>query len=128
MSWTCHPIEHELSAIYDITHGLGLAIITPKWMRYILDESTAFRFRDYGVNVFSLDASLPEMEAAEKAIECTEDFLYNKLGLASALSAVGIDDANFEVMARKACFAGGTLPGFKTLSVEDVVNILKMSL
>ena len=39
-SWSCHPMEHELSAIYDITHGLGLAILTPKWMEYCLNETT----------------------------------------------------------------------------------------
>lgn len=38
--WSCHPMEHELSAICDITHGLGLAILTPHWMEYTLDEST----------------------------------------------------------------------------------------
>ncbi|MFA6769519.1 MAG: iron-containing alcohol dehydrogenase, partial [Parabacteroides sp.] len=38
--WSCHPMEHELSAIYDITHGLGLAILTPRWMEYCLDETT----------------------------------------------------------------------------------------
>ena len=42
--WSCHPMEHELSAFYDITHGLGLAILTPRWMRYILDEDTQGRF------------------------------------------------------------------------------------
>ena len=39
-AWSCHPMEHELSAIYDITHGLGLAILTPRWMKYCLDETT----------------------------------------------------------------------------------------
>lgn len=46
--WTCHPIEHELSAIYDITHGLGLAIVTPRWMKYVLDETTVERFMNMG--------------------------------------------------------------------------------
>ena len=49
-AWTCHPIEHELSAFYDITHGVGLAIVTPRWMRYILSENTVDKFVDYAIN------------------------------------------------------------------------------
>ena len=52
--WTVHGIEHELSAFYDITHGVGLAILTPRWMRYVLSEETLWRFRMYGVNVWGI--------------------------------------------------------------------------
>ena len=54
-AWTCHPIEHELSAFYDITHGVGLAIVTPRWMRYILSENTVDKFVDYAINVWKLE-------------------------------------------------------------------------
>jgi alcohol dehydrogenase YqhD (iron-dependent ADH family) len=53
---SCHAMEHELSAFYDITHGLGLAIIMPRWMEYILDETTAPLLKKLGVNVFGLNA------------------------------------------------------------------------
>lgn len=79
--WSCHQIEHELSAIYDITHGLGLAIVTPRWMRYVLDEDSAPLFREYGVNVFGVDPALPAMEAAEKSIALTEGFPVRQAGL-----------------------------------------------
>lgn len=121
--WSCHPIEHELSAIYDITHGLGLAIVTPRWMKYVLDEATADRFYQYGVNVFGLDTSLPKLEAAEKSIELTEDFLFHKLGLKSRLTEIGIDDSNIPVMARKAC-GGGVLQGYQPLNQQDIEKIL----
>ena len=48
-------IEHALSAYYDITHGEGLAIITPRWMKHILNEKTIDRFVKYGINVFGID-------------------------------------------------------------------------
>ena len=54
-AWTCHPIEHELSAFYDITHGVGLAILTPRWMRYVLNENTVDKFAEYARNVWHLD-------------------------------------------------------------------------
>ena len=125
--WTCHPIEHEISAIYDITHGLGLAIITPRWMAYILDEQTVERFYQYGVNVFAIDAALPKMTVAQKSIELTKDFLFNQLGLDSTLSALGIDAANIPTMAKKAC-GGGVLQGYKPLEQADIEKILTMCL
>ena len=42
--WSCHPIEHQMSAVYNITHGLGLAIVTPRWMEFVLDENNAKKF------------------------------------------------------------------------------------
>ena len=125
--WTCHPIEHEVSAIYDITHGLGLAIITPRWMRYVLDKSTAPRFREYGVNVFGIDPEMDTMEAALKSIEMTEDFLFNTLGISSTFTEIGIGDENIPVMAEKAC-KGGILEGYKPLNKEDIEKILRACL
>ncbi len=126
-AWSCHPIEHQLSAVYDITHGLGLAIVTPRWMKYILDESTAERFYQYGVNVFGLNAALPKMEVAEKSIESTEEFLFQTLGLQSTLTEIGIDNTNFAAMAKKAC-GGAVLAGFKPLNQEDIEKIYAMCL
>ena len=97
--WVCHAIEHEISAYYDITHGVGLAIITPAWMRYSLNEKTAFRFAQYGVNVFGLDRNAPEMKNAKEAIRQTEAF-FKSIGLPSKLSELGITDEHFDAMAR----------------------------
>ena len=50
-AWSCHPIEHELSAYYDLTHGQGLAIIAPAWMKYVLNSQTEKRFVGYAEKV-----------------------------------------------------------------------------
>lgn len=126
-AWSCHPMEHELSAIYDITHGLGLAILTPRWLEYCLDETTLPRYVQFGVNVFGLDPQQEPMETARQAIEKLSVFLFGTLGLKSTLTEVGIGEENFPVMARKAC-AGGTLPGFKPLNQQDIENIFRMCL
>ncbi len=126
-AWSCHPMEHELSAIYDITHGLGLAILTPRWMQYVLDETTVNRFYEYGVNVFHIDPSLPQMDVAKKSIEKTEEFLYETLGLKSTFKEIGIDDTNFAIMAEKAC-QGTVLSGFKPLAQVDIEKIFAMCL
>lgn len=126
-AWSCHPMEHEISAIYDITHGLGLAILTPRWLTYTLDESTASKFYQFGCNVFGIDATLEPMEVAKRSIDLVTEFLFQSLELQSTFSEIGIDDSNFSVMAKKAC-GGGTLPAFKPLNQHDIENIFKMCL
>lgn len=126
-AWTCHPIEHELSAIYDITHGLGLAILTPRWMEYVLDETTVSKFYQFGCNVFELDKKEEPMIVAKKSIEMLSEFFFGTLGLKSTLSEIKIDDTNFSIMAKKACM-GDVLPGFKPLNQQDIENIFKMCL
>ena len=125
-AWSCHPIEHEVSAIYDITHGLGLAILTPRWMEYCLDETTVSKYFQFGCNVFGLDSKMEPMEVAKKSIELLSDFLYNTLGLKSTFTELGIDDKNFEIMAEKSVEIGGLKYAFKPLTKEDVVKIFEM--
>jgi len=124
---SCHNMEHELSAYYDITHGLGLAILTPRWMEYILDETTAPQFKKFGVNVFGVDASLSDMEGAKKAISSLSEFLFNTLGLQRTLTEIGIDETHFKAMAKNAC-GGDVMHGYKSLTPEDVENIYRMCL
>ena len=126
-AWSCHPMEHELSAIYDITHGLGLAILTPRWMEYTLNDNTSSKFYQFGVNVFGIDGSLPKMEVAKKSIEMIKDFFFGTLGLQSTLTDIGVDDANFGIMAKKAV-NGGTMHAFQPLAAEDIEKIFTMCL
>lgn len=126
-AWSCHPMEHELSAVYDITHGLGLAILTPRWMEYCLDETTVDKYVQYGVNVFGIDAKLDKMEIAKLSIKLTEEFLFEKLGLQRTFTEVGIKREDFAMMAKKAC-RYGDIKGFKTLTPADVEAIFEMCL
>lgn len=123
----CHMMEHELSAFYDITHGHGLAILTPRWLAYILDEETAPRIKRFGVNVLGVDATLSLMDGAKEAIRALEEFFFNTLGLKPTLTDLGIDDRNFAAMAKKAC-RNDVLHGFTDLTPEDVEKIFRMCL
>jgi len=126
-AWSCHPMEHEISAIYDITHGLGLAILTPRWLGYTLDDTTVSKFYQFGCNVFGIDPKLDPMEVAKKSIEMVSEFLFKTLELKSSFKEIGIDDSNFSIMAKKAC-GNSVLPAFKPLNQEDIENIFKMCL
>lgn len=127
-SWTVHPIEHELSAFYDITHGLGLAILTPRWMKYVLNEKTAHRFYELGVNVFDIDKDLSEMEVGKLTIEKVRDFFFKYLGLDSNLTKIGIDSEYFDEMSKKACGENGVIKGFIDLLPADVKKIYQICL
>ena len=124
-AWAVHPMEHELSAFYDITHGVGLAIMTPNWMEYVLNEDTVWRFVEYGKNVWGIQSGT-DMEIARGAITKTREF-FTSLGLPATLGEIGIDSTHFDVMAQKAA-DGGLKYGFIPLDKEDVKKIFEMAL
>ena len=125
--WPMHGIEHALSGYYDITHGEGLAIITPRWMKHILSERTLPRFVKYGVNVFGIDASLPPMEIAEKAIEKTYKF-FEGIGIPMHLREVGIDSSRIDEMAHHVAINEGLEKAYAPLTEKDIKEILIASL
>lgn len=123
-AWSVHPIEHELSAFYDITHGIGLAILTPAWMRYVLNSNTVTRFAMYARNVWDI-AEEDDYEAANAGIDRTENF-FIKLGLPTRLSELGIDDSQFELMASEAVRTSGlSTRAYVKLDAADVVQIYR---
>ena len=96
--WPMHSIEHALSAYFDITHGAGLAIITPRWMREILSDRTMERFVTLGRSLFGFDASLPDAEMAEKVINAFYSF-FESTGIPMHLAPLGVTADKIEEMA-----------------------------
>lgn len=125
--WPCHGIEHALSAYYDITHGEGLAIITPRWMRHILNERTIDRFVKYGINVFGIDPALPKQEIAKKAIDATYEF-FKSINIPMHLREVGIDDSRIDEMAHHIATNEGLDKAYAPLTEQDIKEILLESL
>ena len=125
--WPMHGIEHALSGYYDITHGWGLAIITPRWMQHILSERTLPRFVKYGINVFGIDASLDKWEIARKAIEETYKF-FESIGIPMHLREVGIDNSRIDEMAHHIAVNEGLENAYVPLTEQDIKQILVASL
>lgn len=125
--WPCHGMEHALSAYYDITHGEGLAILTPRWMKHIQSDRTVDRFVKYGVNVFGIDKSLDKYEIADKAIEETYKF-FESIGIPMHLKEVGIDESRIEEMAHHIAVNEGLENAYAPLTEKDIVEILTASL
>lgn len=125
VQWCVHPIEHELSAYYDITHGEGLAILTPVWMEYVLSEETQEKFVEYGRNVWGISPHNDPAEIAKLSIEKTREF-FRKLNLPKTLNEVGIGEEKLAEMAGK--LDGLFTDTYVPLTGQDVFNIYKASL
>lgn len=126
-TWSCHVMEHELSAFYDITHGIGLAILTPRWMAHILNETTVPKFARFAKEVWGIQEENPE-QAARKGIQALYDFFLEN-GVPMTLPEVGIDtEKDFDQMAQQA-IAHSTISkaAFVPLQKEDVIQIYQAS-
>lgn len=123
---SCHMMEHELSAVYDITHGHGLAILTPRWLEYILNEDTAGQIARLGRNVFDIAEKETDMDTAKETITAMKKFCFETLGLQSKVSDLNIDSSKFHEMAVNACGPSGVIHGFVDLYPSDVEKIYEM--
>lgn len=124
--WATHNLEHSVSAVYDIPHGGGLAILFPNWMKHNLNVKPE-RFKQLAVRVFGVN---PEGKSAEEAglegIEKLRDF-WNSIGAPSRLADYQIDDSKIDLMADKA-MVFGDFGNFKKLNREDTLVIYRASL
>ena len=122
--WSVHPIEHELSAYYDLTHGIGLAILTPAWMKYVLSDVTMKRFAMYARNVWDVSEE-DDRKAACLGIKRTEQF-FEILGMPTSLKEVGIDDKLFDTMAKEAVRTSSlSSRAYVKLDAKDVKKIFE---
>ena len=126
--WPCHQMEHELSAFYDITHGVGLAILTPRWMRFILekDPSCAWRFVRFAKNVWGLNGA-DDAALAEAGIAALENF-FRDAGIPMTLSELGIGTEHFAEMAAHANRNDCLKNSFVALTTPDIVEIFRRCL
>lgn len=125
--WPCHGMEHALSAYYDITHGEGLAILTPRWMAHILNDDTIERFVRFGVNIFGIDAALPKAEIAQQTIRAVYT-LFESFGMPMHLCEVGIDESRLSEMAHHIAENEGLDKAWAPLTEADILAILQASL
>jgi len=122
--WPMHAIEHALSAYYDITHGEGLAIITPRWMRHILNHSegglraqVVERITSFGKNVFGVGTP-------EESIQAIHRF-YEEIGIPMTLREVGIDGSRIDEMAHHIAVSEGLDNAWVPLTEPDIAAILR---
>lgn len=125
--WACHGMEHELSAVYDVAHGAGLAVLTPVWMEYVYRDNPGM-FVQFAVNIMGVQGSYRQPdEIVMEGIRRLREF-FDKMDLPSTLSELGIGEDRLEEMAKKSTkiAEGGDerpLGGLKKLYWQDVLEI-----
>ncbi len=143
--WSSHQLEHELSAIYDVAHGAGLAVMFPAWMKYVYGRNIN-RFVQYAVRVWDVDLEyyagsgrdsedtgggcggrMGFEQIALEGIRRTEAF-FNEIGLPTKLPQLGIDGSRIGEMALKALKGKPQMGSFMKLSVDDNEKIYRLAL
>lgn len=125
--WGSHHMEHELSTLYNCSHGAGLAIMLPAWMSYVMHLDVN-RFAQFAVRVFGCEMNFanPE-ETAKEGIARFKDFV-KSIGMPTTISEIGGKEEDFAVMARTMFFENPNHGSFLKLSEEIVVEIYGLAL
>jgi alcohol dehydrogenase YqhD (iron-dependent ADH family) len=122
-------IEHELSAINDVAHGAGLAVLVPNWMKYVYKHDPQ-RFVQFAVRVLNIEENFHNPEQTIlKGIATLRSF-FTSIGMPATLAEIGIGEENFQKIAEKTKkfdLGKGTVGNFNPLSNQDIVEILKLA-
>lgn len=124
--WNSHKIEHELSGLYDVAHGAGLAVVMPAWMEYVMDHDV-MRFAQAAVRVWGCEMNFENPEnTAKEGIKRFRSFL-RSIGMPINFSELGAKAEDIPVLVEKLGLGSGKTGGFVRLSSEDVTNILTIA-
>lgn len=126
--WASHSIEHELSALYDVAHGAGLAVVFPNWMRYTIDRNIQ-RFAQFAVRVWNCEMNFEDPRAtALEGISRLQDF-FRSIDMPLTFADIGAKEEDIPLMTQKAkSDAEGLLGNYVRLTKADVENIYRLCL
>lgn len=126
--WSCHRLEHELGALYDVTHGAGLTAVWGSWARYVMQHCLT-RFARFAMYVMQVKPCATDEETALKGIEAMEDF-FRSIGMPTNLKELGVEPAEDEIrlLAKNCAIAtGGKIGSAMVLYEEDMANIFRLA-
>lgn len=124
--WNSHGLEHELSGLYDVAHGAGLAVMMPAWMEYVYHHDV-MRFAQMAVRIWGIPMNFENPEdTAVKGIKAFREFL-SKIGMPINFEQLGAKEEDIPVLVEKLGIGEGTRAGFVTLDKNDVTNIYKLA-
>lgn len=125
--WSSHGLEHELSALYDVAHGAGLAVMFPAWMKYVMHHDV-MRFAQFAVRVWGceMDFQNPEVTAKEGILRY-ENFL-RSIGMPVRFSEIGAKEEDIPTLIQQTGIGKGTMGSFVKLNTQDMENIYRLAL
>lgn len=124
--WNSHAIEHELSALYDVAHGAGLAVIMPAWMEFVYKHDI-MRFAQAAVRIWGCEMNFinPELTALE-GIRCFRSFL-SYIGMPINFEELGAREEDIPKLVEKMGIGNGRTGGFVQLSSNDIIEIYRIA-
>lgn len=127
--WGTHGLEHELSALYDVAHGAGLAVMFPAWMTYVYDKDEAAidRFARWAVKVWGVTCNGDKKETAKKGIQALRDF-WTSIGLPHNFESLGAKKEDIPKLVEVLKInTGGQFSNFKRMDMEDARKIYELA-
>ncbi|HRZ96277.1 MAG TPA: iron-containing alcohol dehydrogenase [Paludibacter sp.] len=124
--WSSHQMEHELSGLYDVAHGAGLAVMFPAWMKFVMNQDV-MRFAQFAVRVWGceMDFQHPEI-TARKGIECYEQFM-TSIGMPIRFSQLGAKAEDIPTLVKTAGLGKNTMGSFVKLTESDIRKIYELA-
>lgn len=124
--WNSHAIEHELSGMYDVAHGAGLAVIMPSWMEFVMSHNV-MRFSQMAVRVFGCQMNFENPEVtAKEGIRAFRSFLHS-IGLPVNFAELGAREEDIPALVKNLGLGDGKTGGFVNLSSDDVAEIYRIA-
>lgn len=124
--WNSHAIEHELSGMYDVAHGAGLAVIMPSWMEFVMSHNV-MRFAQMAVRVFGCQMNFENPEVtAKEGIRAFRSFLHS-IGLPVNFAELGAREEDIPELVKNLGLGDGKTGGFVNLSSDDVAEIYRIA-
>lgn len=124
--WSSHQMEHELSGLYDVAHGAGLAVMFPAWMKYVMHHDI-LRFAQFAVRVWGCEMDFQHPEnTARKGIERYEQFV-SSIGMPIRFSQLGAKAEDIPTLVKTMGLGSRTLGSFVKLTEADVKNIYELA-
>lgn len=125
--WSSHQMEHELSGLYDVAHGAGLAVMFPAWMKYVMHHDV-LRFAQYAVRLWGCEMDFQHPEnTARKGIERYEQFV-SSIGMPIRFSQLGAKAEDIPTLVKTMGLGSRTLGSFVKLTEEDVKRIYELAI
>lgn len=126
--WSCHQLEHELSAMFGVAHGAGLAAVWASWARYVYKENP-HRFAQLATNVFNIPYNYENVEATARAGIAAMESFFHHIGMPTNIhELIGkeLSEEEIKALAYKCSFMHTrTIGQFKVLQLEDMENIYR---
>jgi len=122
--WASHHMEHEISAIYGVTHGAGLSVVAPAWMTFVMNKDVT-KIAQFARRIFGVEGE-DNITVATEGINRLKAF-WKSIGMPVTMKELGIDNPDIDALVAKLHVnKGDKIGGYVSLSMEDCKEIYNL--